>query len=74
MRYHSKMTAEKEKQTEEKKQQLLEEICENSRAIRRVANRILDHLHESGEKDEDADYDPELLDWYGLNGDDDIYH
>jgi hypothetical protein len=31
---------------ESKKMQLIEEICENTRAIRRVNNRILDHLHE----------------------------
>jgi len=37
----------KEKPTEEyKKLQTLDEICENTRAIRRVTNRILDHLHE----------------------------
>jgi hypothetical protein len=35
---------------DEKKTQLLEEICENTRAIRRVTNRILDHLHEYGRK------------------------
>lgn len=29
-----------------KKLQHLDEICENTRAIRRVTNRILDHLHE----------------------------
>jgi hypothetical protein len=42
------MTSEKE----DKKIQTLEEICENTRAIRRVVNRILDHLHEYGEKND----------------------
>jgi len=41
----------------------LEEICENTRAIRRVVNRILDHLHEYSCKEEDendnTDYDPD---------------
>jgi hypothetical protein len=41
------MTAEnKSPPYEDKKMQLIEEICENTRAIQRVNNRILDHLHE----------------------------
>ena len=43
----------------------LEEICENIRAIRRVVNRILDHLHEYSCKEDDEndniDYDPNVL-------------
>ena len=40
------MTPKEKLTNEEKKQQAVEEICENTRAIRRVTNRILDHLHE----------------------------
>ena len=40
------MTEQKPTPTDDKKTQLLEEICENTRAIRRVTNRILDQLHE----------------------------
>lgn len=68
------MTPENKKQMEEKKQQLLEEICENTRALRRVTNRILDHLHEYVETHEDVDYDPEALNWMDLNDNDDMYH
>lgn len=50
----------------------LEEICENTRAIRRVVNRILDHLHES--QDTDDDYDPYTLDWADLDNSDDMYY
>ncbi len=49
-----------------------EEICENTRAIRRVVNRILDHLKESHEQDED--YDPDLLGWEDLDEYDDMYY
>jgi hypothetical protein len=49
----------------------LEEICENTRAIRRVVNRILDHLHESQESYDD---DPYPLDWEDLDNDDDMYY
>ncbi len=51
----------------------LEEICENTRAIRRVVNRILDHLHESQEQDDDDD-DPYSLDWGDLDNYDDMYY
>jgi hypothetical protein len=44
------MTPKENIQKEEKTLQSLEEICENTRAIRRVVNRILDHLHESAEQ------------------------
>jgi hypothetical protein len=58
---------------EERKTQLLEEICENTRAIRRVVNRILDHLHESDNIAEDTDYDPDTLDWNDLDSHDDMF-
>ena len=53
----------------------LEEICENTRAIRRVVNRILDHLHEYHAKDDDDDheYDPDTISWKDLNNNDDMY-
>jgi len=40
------MTPKEKPIKEDKKLQTLDEICENTRAIRRVTNRILDHLHE----------------------------
>ena len=50
-----------------KSTQLLEEICEHTMAIRRVANRILDHLHECQEKDDD-------IDWEDIYDDDDMFY
>lgn len=54
----------------------MEEICDNTRAIRRVTNRILDHLHEYGTTDtaeENPNYDPDELDWESLENNDDMY-
>ena len=66
------MTSETHTPEDDKGVRTLEEICENVRAIRRVVNRILDHLHESQEQDDDYD------DWYGPDWDylddyDDMY-
>ena len=75
-RYHFKMTPEKDYQKECRCANSLEEICENTRAIRRVTNRILDHLHEYGKKgydDEDMDYDPDDISWEDLNNNDDMF-
>jgi hypothetical protein len=59
---------------DEKKTQLLEEICENTRAIRRVTNRILDHLHEQDlPADAEQDYDPDNISWQDLENGDDMY-
>jgi len=60
---------------EERKTQLLEEICENTRAVRRVVNRILDHLQEEKESSAEQidDYDPESIQWDDLNGSDDMF-
>ena len=58
---------------EERKTQLLEEICENTRAIRRVVNRILDHLHEFSDSADDAVYDPDTIDWDDLDNHDDMF-
>jgi len=71
------MTA-KEKPTEEyKKLQTLDEICENTRAIRRVTNRILDHLHEyqtGASSHENTPYsDPDEISWDDLDNNDDMY-
>jgi hypothetical protein len=70
------MTA-KEKPTEEyKKLQTLDEICENTRAIRRVTNRILDHLHEyqTGASNYDHSYhEPDEISWDDLDNNDDMY-
>ena len=57
---------------DDKSTQLLEEICEHTMAIRRVTNRILDHLHECQEKDDD--YDPDTVSWEDLYGNDDMYY
>jgi len=63
----------KEKPCEEKKMlQNLEEICENTRAIRRVVNRILDHLHEYVDREED--YDLDAMKWEDLYANDDMYY
>ena len=67
------MTPEEDSPTDEKTIQALEEICENTRAIRRVVNRILDHLHECQERDNDKDYDPESVSWKDLYNNDDMY-
>ncbi len=66
----------KDKTYEGKKQQALEEICENTRAIRRVVNRILDHLHDyqiGTAATENSHYDPEELSWDDLDDNDDMY-
>lgn len=72
------MTSQEDSPKDEKAIQTLEEICENTRAIRRVVNRILDHLHESDDKDEDdqkdSDYDPDGIDWKDLYNNDDMYY
>lgn len=65
------MTPKENPSENEKAIQTLEEICENTRAIRRVVNRILDHLHKS--QDPDDDYDPYTLDWADLDNYDDMY-
>jgi transcription initiation factor IIE alpha subunit len=69
------MTSEKDlTQTLEKSLHTLEEICENTRAIRRVVNRILDHLHEQALAEEiDEDYDPDEIDWDTLDERDDMF-
>ena len=67
------MTPKENVSENEKAIQTLEEICESVLAIRRVVNRILDHLHESQEEDDD-DYDPDALDWHDLDGHDDMYY
>jgi len=68
------MTSENLNQTLEKSLHTLEEICENTRAIRRVVNRILDHLHEDADElDSDADYDPDQMNWEDLDNSDDMF-
>ena len=67
------MTAKKHTPTEQEKHtQLLEEICEHTMAIRRVSNRILDHLHEHHE-DDSGYHDPDELSWEDMNDYDDMY-
>ena len=71
------MTAEnKSPPYESKKMQLIEEICENTRAIRRVSNRILDHLHEYQTGVSGCDESKEKPDewsWNDLDNHDDMY-
>jgi len=66
------MTPKHDLPKDEKSQQALEEICDNTRAIRRVVNRILDHLHESEENDDN--YDPDTVSWKDLYDNDDMYY
>jgi hypothetical protein len=68
------MTPKENPSDNEKAIQTLEEICENTRAIRRVVNRILDHLHEYSGEDDDEDYDPDMVDWEDLDNYDDMYY
>ena len=68
----------KEKHTEEdKKLQTLDEICDNTRAIRRVTNRILDHLHEyqtgTSSHEKTSYSDPDEISWDDLDNNDDMY-
>ena len=61
---------------EEKGLQVLEEICDNTRAIRRVVNRILDHLHEyqtGTSASENSHYDADEFAWDDLDNNDDMY-
>lgn len=70
------MTPKENSPEEDKSTRLLEEICENTRAIRRVVNRILDHLHEYYAEDQDSnsgDYDPDAFSWKDLDNNDDMY-
>jgi hypothetical protein len=69
------MTSKTNTPEDQKALRTLEEICENTRAIRRVVNRILDHLLQSQEKDGDDedDYDPCPCDWEDLDDADDMY-
>ena len=66
------MTSKTNTPQDERAIRTLEEICENTRAIRRVVNRILDHLHEFQEQDDD--YDPDLFGWEDLDDCDDMYY
>ena len=68
------MTPKENIQKDEKTIQSLEEICENTRAIRRVVNRILDHLHETAEPYNNDDYDPDTVNWKDLYENDDMYY
>ena len=57
---------------DEKTIHTLEEICQNARAIRRAVNRILDHLHESEDKDDNCD--PDTVSRKDLYDNDDMYY
>ncbi len=71
LRYHLEMTPKDKTPSCEKGLQTLDEICENTRAIRRTTNRILDHLNEYNEKD--RNYDPDNISWQDLYDNDDMY-
>jgi len=66
------MTAKDKINPEDKKLQYLEEICDNTRAIRRVVNRILDQMHECQDY-LDTRCDPEFSHWQDLDDADDMY-
>lgn len=66
------MTPKENLPKDEKSQQTLEEICENTRAMRRVVNRIFDHLHEH--ENDNNDYDPDTINWKDLYNNDDMYY
>lgn len=66
------MTSKEKPDEHDKDTQVLEEICENTRAIRRATNGILDHLHEYEDKDH-SDYDPDSITWGDLYNNDDMY-
>ena len=71
------MTPKEKPINEDKKQQTLDEICDNTRAIRRVTNRILDHLHEyqtGASSCENTSYSgPDEISWDDLDDNDDMY-
>ena len=71
------MTPKEKPTNEDKKLQMMDEICDNTRAIRRVTNRILDHLHEyqtGASSDENTTYsDPDEISWDDLDDNDDMY-
>ena len=60
---------------QERSNQALEEICDNTRAIRRVVNRILDQMHEYSEDMSKSydDHDPDSVSWEDLYDNDDMY-
>ena len=72
VRCHFTMTPKNKTSKDDKILQSFEEICENTRAIRRVVNRILDHLHESVEPD--FYYDPDAVGWEDLHDNDDMFY
>jgi len=56
--------------------QTLEEICENTRTIRSILDRILDHLQEHCSKDAysgSTDYDSDAISWKDLGNNDEMY-
>jgi len=65
------MTSQEDLPKDEKAIQTLEEICENTRAIRRVVNRIFDHLQES--EDKDNNHDTDSMTWEDLYSSDNMY-
>ena len=69
------MTPKEKIPNEDRNIQFLEEICDNTRAIRRVVNRILDHMHEYSDnlKNDFDDYDPDTVSWDALDDYDDMY-
>jgi len=66
------MTSDATSDEEDKSTQTLEEICENTRAIRRVVNKILDKMDEYQEQKE-QDYDPDNISWQDLYHNDEVY-
>ena len=66
------MTTKTKSTEKDKGLQTLDEICDNTRAIRRVTNRILDHMHEYPTGAGNY-YDPNESSWDDMIGNDDMY-
>ena len=69
---HFTMTPEENNSNDDRILQSLEEICENTRAIRRVVNRMLDQIHEYVSTE--PDYDPDQYEWLDWQDQDDMLY
>ena len=72
-RYHFTMTSKQNKPQKDRYLLSLDEICENTRAIRRVTNRILDLLHEHYDRP-NGDNDMPDIPWDALDNAEDMYY
>lgn len=65
------MTSEEKPEEKEKSLQTLEEICQNTRAILRDVNKILDQLKEY--EDKHNNHDTDSMSWEDLYNNNDTY-